>query len=84
MALKVYVFVYGIVLLLAMAVALAVPIDRSRGFWKIIGFVLGALFLSTFISTCWLLQDVGFISEQFYYDNGTKVYTGVFFLTFWF
>ncbi len=61
---KVYVFLYGIILLLAMVVALVVPIDKSKGFWRLIGFILGVLFLITFISTCWLLYNVGFESEQ--------------------
>jgi hypothetical protein len=73
-AILVFLTLYGGLLLASVVVALAVPIDKSMGCWKFIGTALGAMFLITFIVTCWLLSFVGFSTQS----------SDVFFLIIWF
>lgn len=80
-AYKVFVFLYGILLLFSVLVSLAVPIDRSMGYWKFVGTALGALFVSTLVGTIWLTSQVGFTTEEIIVNprNGKVTYTGIYY-----
>ena len=53
-------------------------------YWKFIGLILGALFISTLIGTCWLSAQVGFTTEEFTVNpkNGKITYTGVYYFNY--